>query len=152
VLADQRGPCALEAVVEGYSCHHPERLVEESEFGGEVMTLGQGIVLQHEGLKEGGGKEGLAPIHEKEKFGFVPPAPESLEGDPRLLGNPGKGGLPEICLHQGRAILMRSHGNVPASELKGARSMDILIQLLPEPLLIEKQPFHGHDGQIKPRA
>jgi len=89
VFADERGPRPLEAIVERYSGHLSKRLIKKSEFGGEVMTLGQRIVLQHEGLVEGGGKEGLAPIHQKQKFGFVPPAPESLKGDPRLFGDPG---------------------------------------------------------------
>jgi hypothetical protein len=152
VLADERGPCGLEAIVEGYSGHDPERLVKKREFGGQVMTLGQRIVLQHEGLVEGGGKEGLAPIHEKEKVGFVPPALESIKGDPRLFGDPGKGGLPEVGLHQGGTILVGSHGDDPTSELRAARSMEILVQLLPEPFLIEKEPFHAHSGKIKPRG
>jgi hypothetical protein len=85
-------------------------------------------------------------------LGFVPPTAESLKGDPRLFGDPGKGGFPEVGLHQGGTILTGSHGDDPASELRGARSMDILEQFLLEPLLIEKQPFLGHDRQIKPRA
>jgi hypothetical protein len=152
VLTDERDPSPLEAIVEGYSGHHAERLVEESEFGGEVVILRQRIIVEDKGFEGGGGKEGLAPIHEKEKFGFVPPAAESLEGDPCLLGDPGKRGFPEVGLHQGPTILTRTHGDVPASELRGTRSMDIFIQLLLEPLPIEKQPFRGHDGQIKPRA
>jgi hypothetical protein len=152
VLADERGPCGLEAIVEGYSGHDPERLVKKREFGGQVMTLSQRIVLQHEGFVEGGGKEGLAPIHEKEKFRLPPPASESLKGDPRLFGDPGKGGFPEVGLHQGGTILTGSHGDDPASEPRGARSMDILAQLLPDPFLIEKAPFHGHARKIKPRG
>jgi len=138
MLADQPGPRALETIVERHSGYHPERLVKESEFGGEVVILGQGIIVQYKGLEEGEGKEGLAPIHEKKEFGFVPPAAESLEGYPCLFGDPGKGGFPQVGLHEGGTILTRSHDDVPSSELRRARRVDILIQLLLDPLLIEK--------------
>jgi hypothetical protein len=152
MFADERSARALEAIVEWYSGHHPEGLIKQSEFGGEVVILGQRIIMEYEGFEEAGGKEGLAPIHEKEELGFVPPAAESLKGDPGLFRDPGKGGLPKVSLHQGRTILTGGHRDVPASELRGARGMKILIQLLLEPFLIEKQPYCGHDRELKSRA
>ena len=82
----------------------------------------------------------------------MPPAAESLKGDPCLFRDPGKGGLPEVGLHQGGTILTGSHGDDPASELRWARSMDILVKLLPEPFLIEKEPLHDHNRKIKPEG
>ena len=45
VLADQPASRGLEASVKGDSRRHPDRFVKEREFTGDVMTLGQRIIV-----------------------------------------------------------------------------------------------------------
>lgn len=137
-LAEQLGPGGLEAIIEGDSRRYPDRLLQEREFAGDVMTLGQRVIVQYQAVVEGGGEEELAPIHHQEEFGFLSPAPELFDGDSRLFGDPGKRGFPQVSLHQGSAILGKSERDLSSSQLRGPGSVDILLQPLLEPLLIEK--------------
>ena len=75
----------------------------------------------------GGGEEGLAPIHEQEELEFLSPTLEIIKGDRCLVGDPCEGGLTQVRLHQGSAVLARSHGYIAAAELMRSRRVDILL-------------------------
>lgn len=106
------------------------------------MVLCNGIIVYYQLFLKRVGENGFAPVHDQKKLQILAPLPDAFYGDSDLFGNPVQRITAKVRLHQGCTVLVNGHDDPSTVKFRRLRRMCIFMQLLMQPLLIEKNLCH----------